>query len=212
MDIVDYLHRLFAYDDWANREVLAALRNAPNPPARSLKLIAHILSAEGLWLARINQEKPSLPVWPELALAQCEAEGDALRASWPRHYPLCISSWPDCQRHARRRPHSRLYGLHPRHPAGAREVNNGEDKRLHGIPGFPNVCRVDSDFAGCLSPPALECRTMDGSRHRCSRCRAAVRSSLAVGQVIFQSRPRLVSLSPRGCTRKFAIPSTCSAP
>ena len=30
---------------------------------------------------------------------------------------------------------------------------------------------------------------MDGSRHRCSRCRVAVRSSLAVGQVIFQSAP-----------------------
>ena len=82
MDIVDCLHRLFAYDDWANQEVLAALRNAPNPPARSLKLIAHILSAEGLWLARINQEKPSLPVWPELTLARCEAEADALGASW----------------------------------------------------------------------------------------------------------------------------------
>src|SRR5439155_5227816 len=71
------------------REVLAALRNAPNPPARSLKLIAHILSAEGLWLARINQEKPSLPVWPELALAQCEAEGDALRASWRSYLEEC---------------------------------------------------------------------------------------------------------------------------
>ncbi len=78
MEIVDYLHRLFAYDDWANREVLAALRNAPNPPARSLKLIA-----------RINQEKPSLPVWPELALAQCEAEGDALRASWRSYLEKC---------------------------------------------------------------------------------------------------------------------------
>ena len=89
MDIVDYLHRLFAYDDWANREVLAALRNAPNPPARSLKLIAHILSAEGLWLARINQEKPSLPVWPELALAQCEAEGDALGTSWRSYLEEC---------------------------------------------------------------------------------------------------------------------------
>jgi len=89
VDIVDYLHRLFAYDDWANREVLAALRNAPNPPARSLKLIVHILSAEGLWLARINQEKPSLPVWPELALAQCEAEGDALRASWRSYLEQC---------------------------------------------------------------------------------------------------------------------------
>ena len=89
MDILAYLRRLFAYDDWANREVLAALRNAPNPPARSLKLIAHILSAEGLWLARINQEKPSLPVWPELALAQCEAEGDALGTSWRSYLEQC---------------------------------------------------------------------------------------------------------------------------
>ena len=87
--MLDYLRRLFAYDDWANREVLAALRNAPNPPARSLKLIVHILSAEGLWLARINQEKPSLPVWPELALAQCEAEGDALGTSWRSYLEEC---------------------------------------------------------------------------------------------------------------------------
>jgi uncharacterized damage-inducible protein DinB len=82
VDILDYLHRLFAYDDWANREVLAALRNAPNPAARSLKLIAHVLSAEGLWLARINQENPSLPVWPELTLAQCEAEANKLGVSF----------------------------------------------------------------------------------------------------------------------------------
>jgi uncharacterized damage-inducible protein DinB len=82
VDTVDYLHRLFAYDDWANREVLAALRSAVNPPARSLKLIAHVLSAGGLWLARINQEKPSLPVWPELTLAQCEAEAYKLGISW----------------------------------------------------------------------------------------------------------------------------------
>jgi uncharacterized damage-inducible protein DinB len=82
VDILDYLHRLSAYDDWANREVLAALRSSANPPARSLKLIAHILSAEGLWLARINQEKPSLPVWPELTVAQCDAEANKLGISW----------------------------------------------------------------------------------------------------------------------------------
>ena len=89
MDIVDYLHRLFAYDDWANREVLAALRNAPNPPARSLKLIAHILSAEGLWLARLKQQKPALSVWPELALTQCKAEADVLGASWRSYLEEC---------------------------------------------------------------------------------------------------------------------------
>ncbi len=89
MDIVDYLHRLFAYDDWANREVLSSLRTAPNPPPQSLKLTAHILSAEGLWLARLNQQKPALPVWPELALAQSEAEADAVGASWRSYLEQC---------------------------------------------------------------------------------------------------------------------------
>src|SRR5207244_12265232 len=94
--MLDYLRRLFAYDDWANREVLSSLRSASNPPPRSLKLIAHILSAEGLWLARINQEKPSLPVWPEPALALCEAGGDALRASWRPYLEKCREDdWSD---------------------------------------------------------------------------------------------------------------------
>jgi len=89
VDILDYLRRLFAYDDWANREVLSSLRAASNPPPRSLKLIAHILSAEGLWLARLKQQRPALPVWPELALAQCEAEADALGASWRFYLEEC---------------------------------------------------------------------------------------------------------------------------
>ena len=89
MDIVDYLHRLFAYDDWANREVLSSLRTAPNPPPQSLKLTAHILSAEGLWLARLKQQKPALSVWPELALAQSEAEADAVGASWRSYLEQC---------------------------------------------------------------------------------------------------------------------------
>jgi len=67
----------------------SSLRTAPNPPARSLKLIAHILSAEGLWLARLKQQRPPLPVWPELALAQCEAEGDALGTSWRSYLEEC---------------------------------------------------------------------------------------------------------------------------
>ena len=34
-------------------------------------------------------------------------------------------------------------------------------------------------------PGPWSARTMDGSRHRCSRCRAAVRGPMAVGQVVF---------------------------
>ena len=89
MDILDYLHRLFAYDDWANREVLAAVRSATNPPARSSKLIAHILSAEGLWLARLKQQETALPVWPELTLAECDTEAERLRISWMSYLEKC---------------------------------------------------------------------------------------------------------------------------
>src|SRR5436309_13161679 len=87
--MLDYLRRLFAYDDWANREVLSSLRTAPNPPPQSLKLTAHILSAEGLWLARLKQQKPALSVWPELALAQFKAEADVLVASWRSYLEEC---------------------------------------------------------------------------------------------------------------------------
>jgi uncharacterized damage-inducible protein DinB len=92
VDILDYLHRLFAYDDWANREVLAGLRSAANPPARSLKLIAHVLSAEGLWLARLKQQRPALPVWPELTVTQCQTEADVLGASWRSYLNECEAS------------------------------------------------------------------------------------------------------------------------
>ena len=89
MDILAYLRRLFAYDDWANREVLSSLRAASNPPQRSLKLMAHILSAEGLWLTRLKRQKPALPVWPELSLTQCEAEADSLGISWRSYLEEC---------------------------------------------------------------------------------------------------------------------------
>jgi uncharacterized damage-inducible protein DinB len=82
MDMIEQLHRLFAYDDWANRAVLGSLREAGTVPPRSLKLMSHILSAERLWLERLAQQKPSLPVWPDFTLQQCETEAAELPALW----------------------------------------------------------------------------------------------------------------------------------
>jgi uncharacterized damage-inducible protein DinB len=65
MELIDHLRRQFAYDAWANREVLATLRASPRPTERPLQLLAHILSAERLWLERIRRQPQSLPVWPE---------------------------------------------------------------------------------------------------------------------------------------------------
>jgi len=97
LNLADYLRRQFSYDEWANREVLAAIRTAGGAsghPAnsssadpgsanhRSLQLMAHILAAERVWLDRLKQQPPSLPVWPEPDLAQCEAQAAELGGLW----------------------------------------------------------------------------------------------------------------------------------
>ena len=71
MNTVDHFTRLFAYDAWANQEVLSGLRTAAQPPARSLKFIAHILASERLWLERLEQKEQTLPVWPEFTVNEC---------------------------------------------------------------------------------------------------------------------------------------------
>lgn len=80
MEFIEHLRRQFAYNTWANREVLAGLRASASPhlSARSWQLLAHILSAERLWLERIRNQPQSLPVWPDFTFEQCEAQIDEL--------------------------------------------------------------------------------------------------------------------------------------
>jgi uncharacterized damage-inducible protein DinB len=82
MDLLDYFRRQFAYHAWANQEVLAAIRVSPAGVGRSLELFAHILSAERLWLERLRQTPPTLPVWPQLSLGQCEAQALEMSSLW----------------------------------------------------------------------------------------------------------------------------------
>ena len=78
----EYLQKLFAYDDWANREVVAALEVLTDPPPRSLKYLAHIAAAERLWLERLRVEKQTYPVWPDFTLEHCKLEITGLREQW----------------------------------------------------------------------------------------------------------------------------------
>ena len=82
MNLADYLRRQFAYDEWANREVLNAIRTAGGDNHRSLQLMSHILAAELVWLERLRQQPQSVPVWPEPDLAQCETQATKLGGQW----------------------------------------------------------------------------------------------------------------------------------
>ena len=85
MTMLEHIHNLFSYDDWANREVLASLQALDAPPERSVKLLAHILSAERLWLERLLVQKQTLPVWPLSTLAECNLEVDQLPGLWKNY-------------------------------------------------------------------------------------------------------------------------------
>ncbi len=82
MNLADYLRREFAYDEWANREVLKAIRASGGATERSLQLMAHIVAAERVWLERLKQQPQSVPVWPKPDLEQCEAEASELGRLW----------------------------------------------------------------------------------------------------------------------------------
>lgn len=82
MEQLEYLRRQFAYDEWANREVLAGLKASTHPAVRPLQLLAHILAAERLWLERIRTQSQTLPVWPDFTFDQCEAQIAELAQLW----------------------------------------------------------------------------------------------------------------------------------
>ena len=88
MNTADRFHQLFRYDEWANGEVLGSFRRAGVPPARSLKLLAHVLGTEYVWLSRIKTEKSPLAVWPELNIAQCEEHAQELGRIWSNYLDL----------------------------------------------------------------------------------------------------------------------------
>ena len=84
MSVKQYFLRQFSYDAWANREALSAINaaSARSNLARSLKILAHILSAERLWLQRLRRQQQTMPVWPESGSAECEAQIAELARFW----------------------------------------------------------------------------------------------------------------------------------
>lgn len=82
MEMLEHYRRLFAYDDWANREMLASFRAVGNPPERARGFLAHIFAAERLWLERLKEMPQSLPVWPQFDLEQCQKQANELPMLW----------------------------------------------------------------------------------------------------------------------------------
>jgi len=84
MEGKDFL-RMFAYDYWSNRECLVAMRTAGSLSPDTAGRMAHILSAQKLWLDRILKQPQALPVWPSATIADCMVLADEMAAAWKQY-------------------------------------------------------------------------------------------------------------------------------
>jgi uncharacterized damage-inducible protein DinB len=80
----EYVQKLAAHDAWANGEFISAMEKLPDPPARALELIAHILSAQWVWLTRMERRPQPMKVWPVLSLVDCRTELAKLEEGWKK--------------------------------------------------------------------------------------------------------------------------------
>jgi len=90
MEAKDFL-RTFDYDSWANRECITTmLGEAGSVSPDLIGRMAHILSAQKLWLERILGQPQTLPVWPTSTVADCMALTDEMTLAW-RDYLMQLS-------------------------------------------------------------------------------------------------------------------------
>ena len=82
MNLLDALRRDLAYNAWANRETLQSLLEARAVPQRAGAVMAHIVAAEWLWLARLGLESPLSGVWPAFNLDECATHLQKLGQVW----------------------------------------------------------------------------------------------------------------------------------
>lgn len=65
--MTDLLGKLYEHNWWADDAIVAELRRAA-PDAETLRILAHVVAVEHLWLSRIDGVKARVAVWPSLAL------------------------------------------------------------------------------------------------------------------------------------------------
>jgi uncharacterized damage-inducible protein DinB len=93
VNLIGHLQRQLAYDEWANRETLRGLADAKRETANAVRIFAHVLGAEQLWLGRIGGFPAPAPVWPALSLAECELKIADLSRRWKALFSSLDGAW-----------------------------------------------------------------------------------------------------------------------
>jgi uncharacterized damage-inducible protein DinB len=77
-----YLRRLFDHMAWADAKAIGALRKSKGASGLAHSELAHVLGAEHVWLARLEQRPSAVAVWPTLSVDDCETLSNENRAGF----------------------------------------------------------------------------------------------------------------------------------
>lgn len=70
METVEHLRELFEYNDWANRQIIVALKF--NESERSREILAHLLITETEYFERLyGKDSTGFDFWQNLSLQEC---------------------------------------------------------------------------------------------------------------------------------------------
>lgn len=70
MYTVEHLRHLFAYNDWANRRIIVAVKEIQSE--RSRQILAHLLISEREYYERLyGKDSTGFNFWPELSIEGC---------------------------------------------------------------------------------------------------------------------------------------------
>lgn len=75
------VRQLWAHIAWADETLLRALEAGP-PSPEILREYAHILGADEIWLARLEQRASRTPVWPSLPLDEIKTLAQTLHQDY----------------------------------------------------------------------------------------------------------------------------------
>lgn len=80
MSFLAHLAALRAHGEWADGQLLAAVRASDVPSA--VRELAHVRGAQEIWLSRIEQRSPTVAVWPDLSVDDLAEVGAEVDAKW----------------------------------------------------------------------------------------------------------------------------------